>query len=70
MANQTLVTITKGKAAIVNDGLRCRAPRPDDPTLACNKCICKKNSAGYVAGNFKCERCGQLIEVEIAPRDY
>jgi len=60
--------IKKGKAILVPTGLRCQAPRLKQPDQICNKLLVKKNSLGQVAGAFKCERCGQEIEVEIAVR--
>jgi hypothetical protein len=61
---QTL--ITKGKAVITPDGLRCRAPRDKDPTRACNKLLVKRSAGGQIAGNFRCERCSAEVEVEVA----
>lgn len=58
--------IKKGKAILVPTGLRCQGPRLKQPDQVCNKLLVKKNSLGQVAGSFKCERCGQEIEVEIA----
>lgn len=66
MSYQTF--ITKGKAMIQNDGLRCRNPRDKDPTRSCNKLIVKKSSSGQIAGSFLCERCKQIVEVEIEVR--
>jgi phage FluMu protein Com len=58
--------ITKGKAALTLEGLRCRVPRDKDPTRSCNKLIVKKNSSGQIAGSFMCERCKEIVEVETA----
>jgi hypothetical protein len=66
MTHQT--RITKGKAVITPDGLRCRAPRDKDPARTCNKLIVKKNPVGQIAGSFLCERCDELIDVEIVPQ--
>jgi hypothetical protein len=60
-----LTCITKGKAFIVPEGLRCGGPRKKDPDLKCNKLLCKKAASGQIAGNFLCERCGQEIEVTL-----
>lgn len=60
--------IKKGKAILVPNGLRCQGPRLKQPDQLCNKLLVKKNSLGQVAGAFKCERCSQEIEVEIAVR--
>lgn len=63
-----LLAIKKGRAAIVHNGLRCQGPRLKQPDQLCNKLLVKKNSLGQVAGAFKCERCSQEIEVELAVR--
>jgi hypothetical protein len=60
--------IKRGKAVLAPNGLRCQGPRTKDPTQTCNKLLVKKNSLGQVAGSFKCERCDQEIEVELAMR--
>ena len=57
--------ITKGKAIIKPEGLRCQASRADD--WICNKLLAKKNADGQIAGNFRCERCRQEIEVRLGP---
>lgn len=62
-------SITRGKAVLTPDGLRCRALRSDSDPRPCNKLIAKRNTSGLVAGSFQCERCRQQIEVEVAPRD-
>lgn len=59
--------IVKGKAVIQGDSLRCAAPRVNDPNRVCNKLICKANSISQIAGNYRCERCHQEIEVKLAP---
>lgn len=59
--------ITKGKAIIQGDSLRCAAPRANDSRRQCNKLLAKKNESGQIAGNFRCERCHQAIEVKLAP---
>jgi phage FluMu protein Com len=51
------ILIMKGAAVITLDGLRCGA---------CNKLLARKNTSGQIAGNFKCIRCGQMIEVDIS----
>ena len=62
-----LTYITKGKAVIKPEGLRCQAPLAGSWT--CNKLLVKKNEEGQIAGNFRCERCRQEIEVRLgAPR--
>jgi hypothetical protein len=50
---------------VTADGLRCRAPRKKDPGRACNKLLVMWNAEGIIAGCFKCERCGILIEVSV-----
>lgn len=76
-----LTFVTKGRAILTVDGLRCGNPRPDkdlprvgvDPGVGtprvgtCNKLLAKRNRLGQVCGKFKCERCKQEIEVELAP---
>jgi hypothetical protein len=62
------MTITKGKASVTPEGLRCRAPRDKDPTRTCNKLLVKRSASGQIAGNFLCERCRQEVEVEIQPK--
>ena len=54
------MTITKGKAVQTQDGLRCMS---DYKGRNCNKLICKRNAKGQIAGNYRCERCSQEIEV-------
>lgn len=61
-----LTHIKKGKAILDLTGLRCRGPRLKQPDQVCNKLLVKKNALGQVAGSYKCERCSQEIEVEIA----
>lgn len=63
-----LTAIKRGRAIINPNGLRCQGPRLKQPEQVCNKLLVKKNALGQVAGAFKCERCGQEIEVEIAVR--
>lgn len=60
--------IKKGKAVIMSNGLRCQGPRLKSPDIPCNKLLVKKNSINQIAGAFKCERCGQEIEVELAQK--
>jgi hypothetical protein len=55
--------IRKGRAVITANGLRCQGPRKNDPTLICNKLLVHRTDEGQVAGQFKCGRCGQIIEV-------
>jgi phage FluMu protein Com len=62
-----LILITKGQAIVHGDLLRCAAPRENDPKRACNKLLAKKNAQGQIAGNFRCERCHQEIEIKLAP---
>lgn len=61
-----LTYITKGHAIIQGDSLRCAAPRTNDIRKQCNKLICKKNELGQIAGDFRCERCHQSIQVKLA----
>lgn len=60
-----LPCITKGKALITPEGLRCGASRTNDQDRRCNKLLAKKNAANQIAGNFRCERCRQEIEVKL-----
>ena len=60
-----LIVISLGKAVIQGDALRCYSPRRNDPDRTCNKLLAKKNAQGQIAGNFKCERCNQTIEVKL-----
>lgn len=62
-----LTFITKGQAVIQGDSLRCAAPREKDNRRVCNKLLAKKNEQSQIAGNFRCERCHQEIEVKLAP---
>jgi phage FluMu protein Com len=59
--------ITKGQAVIQGDSLRCAAARANDSKRTCNKLLVKTNEQGQIAGNFRCERCHQEIEVKLAP---
>jgi hypothetical protein len=59
------IVIKLGKAKVINGGLRCANFRDDKPTLLCNKQLARKNSAGQIAGSFKCDRCGAIVEVGI-----
>jgi hypothetical protein len=60
-----LPAVSKGKALITAEGLRCGAPRANDPDRRCNKQLAKRNAAGQIAGNFRCERCKQEIEIKL-----
>lgn len=62
-------SITKGKALFVGADLRCNAPRPNGQRKTCNKLLCKKNELGQLAGNYRCERCGQSVEVSLIPAE-
>jgi len=62
-----LTFITRGKAVIQGDSLRCAAARINDPRRQCNKLLAKKNEQGQIAGDFRCERCHQQIQVKLAP---
>lgn len=62
-----LTFVSKGQAHFYPEGLRCAAPRPDKPGAVCNKLLVKKASNGQIAGNFRCERCRQEIEVVLKP---
>ena len=62
-----LAVVKKGKAQFHPEGLRCAAPRDNRPGWICNKLIVRKNSDGLIAGEFKCERCSQLIEIKLKP---
>jgi phage FluMu protein Com len=63
-----LTYVTKGKAIPQQGGLRCAAPRDNRPGWICNKLIVRENSLGQIAGEFKCERCNQIIEIQTKPR--
>jgi len=58
--------IKQGKAVLTQSGLRCQAPREKDPDAPCNKLLVKRNAQGQIAGCFRCDRCGQDVEVEIS----
>ena len=60
-----LIVISKGKAIIAGNDLRCAAPRVSDTKRICNKLLTKRNDMGQVAGAFKCERCNQIVEVKL-----
>lgn len=57
--------VLKGSVILTSNGLRCQAPRQKQPDQVCNKLIVKKNTLGQLCGAFKCERCGQEIEIEL-----
>lgn len=69
------IFISKGQAVINRDGLRCAAPstRPNRvkleesnnpaPQQRCNRLLAKRNTSGQIAGDFRCDRCGQNVEV-------
>ena len=65
MASRLLTYITMGQAVIKPEGLRCQATR--EGHFTCNKLLAKKNAYGQIAGNFRCERCHQEIEVCLGP---
>ena len=58
-----LATIANGRAVFVGGDLRCAAPRGDKQR--CNKLIAKVNVYGMIAGEFRCERCKEDIEVRL-----
>ena len=60
-----MICVSKGKALVTPEGLRCGAPRESEPERRCNKLLCKRNSAGQIAGNYRCERCHQEIEIKL-----
>jgi transcription initiation factor IIE alpha subunit len=60
---QTIVS--RGKAVITADGLRCNAPRVADSSRICNKLLVKANQLGQIAGNFRCDRCKSEVEVRV-----
>lgn len=62
-----LTFISKGIAILTADGLRCAALRQDDSSRRCNRLLAKKNEQRQIAGNFRCDRCGQEIEVRLGP---
>ena len=57
--------ITKGKAIIKDNDLRCAISRFDDSYDICNKLIARKNEQGQICGNFRCERCHQEVELKM-----
>lgn len=61
----TQTCIKAGRAILVPNGLRCQGPRLKQSDQICNKLLVRKNTIGQIAGSYKCERCGQLIEVEL-----
>ncbi len=62
-----VIFFSKGKGFITREGLRCGALRESDPARNCNKLLVKKNAEQQIAGSFRCERCGQDIEVRMGP---
>ena len=68
-------TISLGRAFIANGELRCKAPvtrfavnkdGTQTPVKAvCNRLVCKENKDAEIAGQYKCDKCGQIIEVII-----
>jgi phage FluMu protein Com len=64
-----LLAIKRGKAIIVPNGLRCQGPRLKQPDQLCNKLLVRKNTSGQISGSFKCDRCGQLIDVELRTKE-
>jgi hypothetical protein len=63
-----LPVISKGQAHFRGENkeeLRCAAPRLDKPGWTCRKLIAKRNEHGQIAGDFRCERCGQSIQVSL-----
>jgi hypothetical protein len=58
--------VIKGIANITRTDLRCGGQRKKDPSFTCGKLLAKKNSLGQLCGEFKCERCGGIIEVVIS----
>lgn len=56
--------ITRGKAAFERNALRCAGKHTDPKRSApCGRLIVKLNRSNQLAGEFKCERCHQIIEV-------
>jgi hypothetical protein len=60
--SESIVVVGK---AILQDGLRCAGTRNRGryPSTVCNKLQVKPNRMGQISGSYKCERCGQEIEV-------
>jgi hypothetical protein len=54
-----------GIASLAGDGMRCGAPRKDDPSKKCRKLIAQLSLNGRLEGRFKCDRCGQVIECQV-----
>ena len=67
--NRLATSITKGKAIFVGGDLRCNAPRTFGQRKTCNKLLAKRNELGQLAGNFRCERCRQEVEVSLVPAE-
>jgi hypothetical protein len=60
--------VSNGKAVFISDELRCQAPRAETRgDGVCNKLIAKFNRLHQIAGQFRCERCKQEIEVRMVP---
>jgi phage FluMu protein Com len=59
------IVVSEGAAKVVNDGLRCAAKRKNDPDRPCNKLLARLNAAGQIAGSFLCDRCKQIVSVEM-----
>lgn len=60
-----LTCISKGKASLKPEGLRCGAARKKEPERKCDKLLVKRSARGQIAGNFRCDRCGQEIDVSM-----
>lgn len=55
--------ITSGKAVVIDGGLRCNHPRKDDLSQVCGRQLVRANASGQMAGNFRCPRCKNYVEV-------
>jgi hypothetical protein len=65
MAN-LVPAVSSGKAVFISDELRCQAARAGQRgDGVCNKLIAKFNRLHQIAGDFRCERCKQEIEVRM-----
>ncbi len=59
------IVITQGVAKLEGECLRCNSVRLVGNGKHCGKLLAKLNTRGQLAGCFKCERCNQLLEVQV-----
>jgi phage FluMu protein Com len=60
-----IMKVTKGLAVFTGEGLRCASPRPNDIARYCGRLLVKKSASGQLAGEFKCDRCNAICEVQL-----